>query len=243
MKMKEGFKKLFENGFTKQIALFSVCGIVGLFDAYFSVNGVNTLLLWEKFVYALMLGAFAFFIIGFETKFLHERQIPEIDMESFKLTCNRVLFIIFLIGIPIIMVKFYPKYTFIAFCLELLLAVPLTLIQAGFSYNYNENEAFSLLKKLNLADYIALLVKRLWIIFLSYSTVFFIVFLIFFLSGFVVSILYGGDATSIAYAISSNKLIISKLSGFISEIILIYVLTIGTLIWDYEVIKTYEREE
>lgn len=243
MKMREGFRKLFENGFSKQVALFSVCGIIGLFDAYVSINGINTLMPWEKLAYAIMWIIFAFFIIGFETKFLHERQIPEIDIESFKLTCNKVLFIIFLAGLPLLTAKFYPQYSLIAFAIELILAIPFTLIQAGFSYNYDENEAFFLLKKLNLADYTALLIKRIWIIFISYITVFSIVFFIFFASGIIISILYRGDATYIAYAISSNKLIISKLSSFISEILLIYALTIGTLVWDYETVKTYEREE
>ena len=44
-------------------------------------------------------------------------------------------------------------------------------------------------------------------------------------------------------AISSQQVTIAKLSNYIASILYTYIISIGILVWDYELLKTYEREE
>ena len=67
--------------------------------------------------------------------------------------------------------------------------------------------------------------------------------MIFFTAGLVIALIYHGDVNSIGLLISSWQSSIAKLSNFIAGISLMYFLTIGTLVWDYELIKTYERQD
>ena len=54
---------------------------------------------------------------------------------------------------------------------------------------------------------------------------------------------FRGDLTEIGLIISSKEYAIKTIATFMTGILMVYTLTIGTLIWDYELIKTYEREE
>lgn len=117
------------------------------------------------------------------------------------------------------------------------------MIQAGFSYNFETADCFKLFYRFKIKDYFILLIKRLWIVIAAYAVTLFAIFFIFFIIGLAVALLYKGDVNSISLAISAHQTQIAKLSNYITAILLVYTLTIGVLVWDYELIKTYEREE
>lgn len=240
--MIEGLKSLFsgDDVFHRQLTLFSICGIVGLFEAFVNSGAATSPL--QKAAYIVVAILFALFYTGYETIFMHERELPDIDMRAIKLVFTKILFFIFLVGIPLFYLKFFMNKWQIAFALEMFLAVPLTMLQAGFSYNYQNSNAVNFLKKLNLNDYIILFFKRLLVLICGYLLVFAIVFVIFFIAGMMLALLYRGDMNSIALLLSSQQFAISRLSGLIAGVLLVYVLTLGCMAWDYELIKTYERE-
>ena len=244
MKMREGLSILFsgKDAFQRHLSLFSVCGTVGIFDAFIVSKGIENASMIEKCGYISVWMIFALFFIGFETKFLHIRRLPDVDLDSFGLAFKKVLFLIFLAGIPLIFAKFNSAFLYPAFFFELILAVPFTAVQAGYSYKYDSNDALMLFKKLTLNDYLTLIFKRLWIIISAYTVVFSLIFVLFFTTGIFLAIIYQGDTTTIGFEISANRHIIEQLSSYISEILLVYALTVGTLVWDYELLKTYESE-
>lgn len=244
--MFEGFRKLYagEKVFSRQLALFSICGIVGLFNALVSLDklALAEVTLIQKCAFLFLWILFAFFLTGYETLFLHERHIPEIDMNSLKLVLSKTLLFVFLFSIPLgIIAMFFPKYTSVAFFIEICLSVPLTMLQAGFSYQFQDCDAGMLFVKFGIKEYFMFIFKRLWIIILSYLSTYILVFMIFFIAGLVIALMHRGDLTSIGFIISANQTLITKLSNFIAGIFLMYFLTIGTLVWDYDVIKTYEK--
>lgn len=241
MNMLEGFRKLYtgKDAFQRHITLFSICGTLGLFEAYVQMNpGV-----YENIILSLFAVLFMFFFCGYETLFLRERELPDIDYRAFKLAMNRIIFIVFLIGVPIYLSKFFPRYSQAAFIIELLLAVPLTSMQAGFSYNFEESEAFSFIKNFKFGDYIMLILKRLWVIICCYVFVFVTVFTLFFIAGFVIVFITKGDVADMQLIISSQQDIIFRLSNYLAMIVMVYMLTIGTLVWDYELITMKERKD
>ena len=182
------------------------------------------------------------FFIGYETLFMHKREIPDIDMQSFKLALKKIPFIIFIIGIPFLLISLFTKYQYIAFCIETLIAIPLTMLQAGFSYNFNNEEAGLMFKKFGVYEYFMLLVKRLWVVILSHIVTFTLIFLIFFIIGVAIAFSYKGDPNAIALTISAQQTTILKLSNFLASILLVYTMSISILVWDYELLKTYENE-
>ena len=241
MNMLKGFRKLYtgRDAFQRHITLFSICGTLGVFEAYVQMNpGI-----YENVVLSLLAILFMFFFCGYETLFLRERELPDVDLRSFKMAMNKVIFIIFLVGVPIYLSKFFPRYSQVAFLVELLLAVPLTSVQAGFSYNLNESEAFSFIRSFNFIDYITLILKRVWVIICSYAFVFVAVFTLFFIAGFVVGVATRGNVADMQLIISSQQDVIFRLSNYLAMIIMVYVLSIGTLVWDYELITVKERKD
>lgn len=246
-KMREALACLYkgENALQRQICLFSICGIAGLINGYMALveQYYNDATIYLKIGFAILSILFSFFIVGFETEFLHTRSIPDSDMNILKTAAKKIPFIIFLIMIPLCMISLFSTYQYQAFCAETLLAIPLTMIQAGYSYNFNNSDTFKLFYKFKVKDYFMLLIKRLWIVITAYATTLILVFLIFFTIGIVVALLYKGDVNSISLALSARQTQIAKLSNYITAILLVYTLTIGVLVWDYELIKTYERDQ
>ena len=244
--MIEGLKKLYtgEKAFSRQLILFSICGSLGLFNAFigFEKQGLVEVTQLHKYIYFVLWMIFMFFLTGYETLFLHERHIPDIDLRSLKIVFNKILFFVFLISIPLALVSFkFQAYTSVAFALEIILSIPLTMLQAGYSYNFKESDACMFFARLCIKEYFILMLKRLWIICLAYIITFGFVFLLFFTVGLVIALIYKGDFNTIGLIISSQQLVIAKLSSFIAGVVLIYALTVGTLVWDYELIKTFER--
>lgn len=245
--MIEGIKRLFsgEKAFSRQLTLFSICGIVGLFSAFISMEKslLAEVTLLQKCVYQFIWIVFAFFLTGYETLFLHERHIPEIDMRSLKIVLNKTLLLVFLMALPLgFTAMFFPKFTAVAFFIEICLSVPLTMLQGGFSYNFSDDDAGILFDKFGIKEYFVLVFKRLWLIILAYGLTYFVVFMVFFIAGLVLALVYNGEVSTVGLLISSWQTAIAKLSSFLAGILLMYFLTIGTLVWDYELIKTYERE-
>ena len=247
-KMLEGLKYLYSgvNWKQRQLSLFSICGIAGLLNGFISPAGIEDIIeisIFNKIMITLALILFGLFITGYEIIFMHERRIPDIDMRSFKYAFNKIPFIVFLIGVPFLVVGLFTKYQYLAFCLETLFAIPLTMMQAGFSYDYNNNGAFMLFKKFKIKEYLLLLIKRLWVIIISYIITFALIFLIFFIAGIVIAFSYKGDVSALSLTISSHQTMILKLSNYIMSILLTYILTSAALVWDYELITTGEMEE
>ncbi len=243
--MIEGIKRVFKGKelLARQIALFSICEIAGLIKGYFALNTQNMseMALGLKITFTVLLIIFALFFTGYEILFLKERELPEIDMRSFKIALNKVPFIVFLIGVPILIASLYTKYSVIVFCAEALLTVPMTMAQAGFSYNCDNNDFTLLFKKFNIKDYLLLLVKWFLVIGVCYLITLFIIFVVFLIGGIILVIQNHADANAIALLITGNQIAIAKLANYLTGIILIYLLSIGSLAWDYEVIKTYEK--
>lgn len=243
--MIEGIKKVFcgKDALTRQISLFSVCGIAGLINGYFILysGNMNDMGLLAKILLTILLIIFALFFTGYEVIFLKERELPDIDMRSFKIALKKIPFIVFLAGVPILLVSLYTKYSAAAFLIQALFALPLTMMQAGFSYNYDNNDAEKLFEKFVLKDYFVLFFKWLLVIGICYFLTLVLIFLIFLIGGLVLVIMHKGDANSIALLISSQQTAIAKMANYLTGILLVYLLSIGTLVWDYDLIKTYEK--
>ena len=244
MYIKEAFKKLFtgDDVFSRHLTLFSICGLVGLYDAFISVNGLENTEMYGQIGYALVLILYSMFFLGYETLFLHERNLPDINLNSFKIVFCKPLFLVFLASVLLVLAKFSPEHLTLAFILELLLAVPLTAIQAGYSYNFNNENVITFLKSFRFNDYISLLIKRVLLFICAYIFVSIVIFLIFFVAGFVIALIYQGDSAEISMFISSLQTVVVKLSNFISGILFVYILSIICLVWDYELIKMKERK-
>ena len=244
MKMLEGIKRIYSGRevFSRHLTLFSLCGIFGLLDMCVTVEGIEGIDIFAKFLYLLAWFVFSVFIVGYEVVFLHERELPDIDFRPFQLFFQKPLILFLIFVIPMTFAKIFPEYLRVAFATEMLLAIPLTMIQSGYSYNYNSEEAYKLFEKPSIKHYIALFFKRIWVFIFAYILVSFIVFLIFFFYGTILAIIHSGDMETVGMILSSNQFMITKLSNFITGILLIYFLTISTLVWDYELIKTYEKD-
>ena len=78
-RMKDGFNRLFcgQNVFDRQLTLFSICGIIGLFQGYLALEPVD--ILW-KYIFSGISILFTMFLTGYEIIFIKERIIPDIDM-------------------------------------------------------------------------------------------------------------------------------------------------------------------
>lgn len=245
-KMSEGLKALYtgEKALQNQIMLFSICGITGLFNGYIAseIQNLNEITLMQKLFSFASAILFAYLFTGYEIQFLRARKIPDFDAETFQIMKNPIPFSVFLIGIPLTIASLFTEYQYSAFILEAILAVPLTMLQAGFSYNLDSNNATLLFKKFKFLNYLSLFLKRLWVILVSYIITFVIIFLIFFFVGVIIAFIFKGDINNIVMTISSQQNVIIKLSNYITGILLVYILSLGTLIWDYELIKTYEKQ-
>ena len=120
------------------------------------------------------------------------------------------------------------------------------MFQAGYAQNYKDNDYKKYFQKFRVKEYFFLLIKRIWVIFSCYVTALMTTFFIFIIVGFImaaVNIAKGGDLASVILLITSNQTALAKLSTYISTVLLIYLLSVGVLVWDYELISTYERED
>lgn len=243
----EGVKKLYKgkDAINRQICLFSICGIIGLVNAYLAlgIQNINEVTLLQKIIFGILNLLFGLFFVGYETIFLHSRELPDINLDTIKLGLKKIPFIIFLIDVPIILLSLFSKFHYFAFCLDTILAIPMVIILAGFSYNYDDNDSFDIFKKFRVTEYFTLLLERIWIVIMSYMITFSLIFITFFVLGLIIAFIYKGDTSSIGFLISSQQAIISKLTSYITVIILTYVLSIGTLAWDYELVKLAEDKD
>ena len=236
--MREGLKCLYKgkDALSRQVALFSLCGIFGLVDIYYSINDFDGVI--PTILYVFLWIIFSMYIVGYEVIFLNERELPDINFRPFKLIVKKPLIYFLIFIIPMVIAKLFPEYVWAAFLTEMLLAVPITMIQAGYSYNFIEDEAYKLFENSSFWNYIKLFFKRILLFIGAYLAVSIVIFLIFFIIGLVLTIKW--DFEKVGLLISSNQYMIERLSNFFAGIFLVYVLTITTLVWDYELIKTYE---
>lgn len=245
MYFKESIGKVFggNKSISRQLTLFSICGILGLAEIYVMLSGFDNLALWAQICYIALWLLFILFFTGYEVIFLNERELPEIDMRSYKIVFSKVLLAVVAFQLAIFALKLTTiNAWFMLFC-DILIAIPLVAIQAGYSYNFSEEEAFSLLKRTTLKDFIFLFFKRAFIIFMSYFLVFITVIIA--LVGLAIGILIAskGSSEAILYVFTSQQVILAKLVMYVAGVLLCYTLTNGALMWDYELIKTYENKQ
>ena len=237
--MIQGLKILYKKSFERRLTLFSICGIVGLFNGYLNNEQIdsNEITLINKILFCLLFILFTYVYTGLEIQFLRERKFPDLNIETFKIMTNKIPFFVFLFSVPILICNIFTNFSKIAFIIEAILAVPLTIIQSGFSYHLDNNDATMLFKNFKVTQYISLFFKRIWLIVTAYITTGGLVFSIFFIIGIILVSTSDIDILTIV----SNKTIITKLSNYVSEIILVYTLALATFVWDYELIKTCEK--
>ncbi len=243
-KMIEALNRLYNVRYaiSRQISLFSICGIAGILQGsiILGIKQINDITSIEKILYTLIIMIIAIFLVGYEVQFINERRIPDITFEAFKIALKKTPFIVVLMTLPTILIGLFTQYHYNVFCISTLIAIPASMLLIGFSYNFRNNEAFKLFKKFRVKEYFLILLKELWVIFYSYLISFVLLFIIFFIFGFVMAIIHHTDITSFALSITQHKIAINKLSTYIISILANYTLTIGNLVWMYEIMKTYE---
>lgn len=243
MFIKEGIKIL-SNGTdikSRQLSLFSICGIMALIDTLVILNGFWNLRIYEQIAYLVLWIVFLLFFTGYETLFLRERELPEIDMRSINIVFNKTLLSIFLIEFALFFIRLVFHNNFFTILSDLLLAVPLVAIQAGYSYNFDDNQSFELLKRTNFKLFFNLAWKRFLMTLCAYSIVIFILLIMFLGLGIGLLIAAKGQIDYLIYTFAAQQHVIFKLTLFISGILLEYILTNTVLVWDYELLKSYEN--
>ncbi len=243
----EGIKILYsgKDWINRQICLFSVCGILGIINTYLALEmqSVNEVTIAQKILFGTLNILFYLFFIGYETIFLRSRELPDISLEVFKVGLKSIPFIVFLISIPITLLSLFSKLHYFAFCADTILAIPMIMLLAGFSYNYDNNEIFKFFKIFRAKEYFTLLIERIWVVIMCYIITLSIIFTKIVVLCLIIAFTYKGDVSTIGLLLSSKMIIIAKLASYIIIVLLTYILSIGTLAWDYELITTGEEKE
>ena len=226
----------------KQLCLFSVCGLFGLIAGYLALWQENyiELTLLQKLMFMSAVAIYVLFVVGYEVLFLQKRELPNFDMDIFKVATKKILLIVFGVSFIFNLLSVFSKYTYFSTCASIVLGIPLTMILAGFSYEFSVDKVIDVFKNIKLKDYLLLLLKRIWVVIASYLLTFVVVFLISIFFGIFIGFHLKGDMSSWAFWISSHQQVIAKLAAFLMSILLSYSMFLGTLAWDYELIKTYE---
>lgn len=243
----EGIKVLYsgKDWLNRQICLFSVCGILGIINAYLALGmqSINEITTIQKLLFAGLNLIFCLFFVGYETTFLRTRELPDISLEALKIGLKRTPFIVFLISIPITMLSLFSKQHYFVFCADTILAIPMVMLLAGFSYNYDNNEICKFFKIFRAKEYFTLLIERIWVVIMCYIITLSIIFTKIVVLCLIIAFTYKGDVSTIDLLLSSKMIIIAKLASYIIIVLLTYILSIGTLAWDYELITTGEEKE
>ena len=226
----------------KQLCLFSVCGLLGLMTGYLALWQENyiELTLFQKILFIVLVAIFELFVVGYEVLFLQKRELPDINIEVFKVATKKIPLIVWGVSFIFHLLSAFSKYTYFSACALIVLGIPLTMALAGFSYEFSTDKVINVFKNLKLKDYLLLLLKRIWVVIASYLLVFCVVFVISVIFGVIIGFQLKGDVSALAFWISSHQQVIAKLSVFLMSILLSYSMFLGTLAWDYELIKTYE---
>ena len=243
----EGIKILYsgKDWINRQICLFSVCGILGIINTYLALEmqSVNEVTIAQKILFGTLNILFYLFFIGYETIFLRSRELPDISLEVFNVGLKSIPFIVFLISIPITLLSLFSKLHYFAFCADTILAIPMIMLLAGFSYNYDNNEIFKFFKIFRAKEYFTLLIERIWVVIMCYIITLSIIFVKLVVVCLIIAFAYKGDVSTIGLLLSSKMIIIAKLASYVVIVLLTYILSIGTLAWDYELITTGEEKE
>lgn len=227
----------------KQLCLFSVCGLFGLIAGYLALWQENyiELTLLQKLMFLSAVAVYALFVVGYEVLFLQKRELPDFDMEIFRVATKKIPLIVFGVSFIFNLLSVFSKYEYFSTCASIVVGIPLTMVLAGFSYEFSGDKVIDVFKNIKIKDYLLLLLKRIWVVIVSYLLVFGVVFVISVIFGVIIGFhLLKGDVSALAFWISSHQQVITKLSAFLMSILLSYSMFLGTLAWDYELIKTYE---
>lgn len=189
-RMLEGLKTIYSgnNALNKHVQLFSLCGITAILAGYLSLvnQGINEIKHFEKGIIIIVQIIFLLFFTGFETKFLHQKSLPEIDMSSFKIALKKIPFLVFFVGLIFLLITdFNSAYQYFLLSMEIIIGVPLTMLQAGYAQNFENNDFKKYFQKFRVKEYFFLLIKRIWIIFSGYVITLMITFFIFFITGLI----------------------------------------------------------
>lgn len=244
MYFKESLQKVFNgnSNISRQLTLFSICGILGLVDVYVMLNGFSNIGLVKQIGYIACWVLFLLYFTGYETLFLQQRELPEIDLKPFKIMCSKTLLAVFAFILAIFVLRLTVVGGKLMLLCDMLLAIPLVAIQAGYSYNFDECDAFKLIKRIDVKDFFILLFKRIGVMTVSYLIA--LITIITALVGLAIGILIvsKGEPSVLLYSITAQQTVLAKLVVFIAAILLEYVLVNGSLMWDYELIKTLENK-
>ena len=226
----------------KQLCLFSVCGLFGLIAGYLALWQENyiELTLLQKLMFLSAVAVYALFVVGYEVLFLQKRELPDFDMEIFRVATKKIPLIVFGVSFIFNLLSVFSKYEYFSTCASIVVRIPLTMVLAGFSYEFSGDKVIDVFKNIKIKDYLLLLLKRIWVVIVSYLLTFVVVFLISGFFGIIIGFHLKGDVSALAFWISSHQQVIAKLAAFLMSILLSYSMFLGTLTWDYELIKTYE---
>ena len=229
----------------KQICLFAVCGIGGLIISYF-VLFLEDYLELTPLLFGV-LGAcfylFYLFITSIEIEFLHKRELPNIGINNLKIMFTKTPLLVSLVCIPILILAYYFKHVYTATVIELLLSIPLTMIIAAYSYNLQNKDNFIIFHKFKVKDYFFLLLKKIFVVILTHFATFVTLSCICFATFLIILGINKLDFVLVSNMFAGTYTMLSKLTIFINTILFTYISTNLSLVWDYELLKTYEGDK
>lgn len=227
-----------KNIITKHISLFALCGISGILEVY---------LLMNKFTFpvgVLFAGIIIFlelYFTGYETLFMQKRELPEFDMLPLKIALKKLPLFVFLVSLLFLGLSFVPDKYSVIFTLGILVSIPLSILQAGFSYNFENKDAFEFIQKFSGKDYFILFLKKIVIIFLCDAMIFVLMLAAIIVFGIAYALLHGGNVTQLLSLILSHHDASVKLVAYVFGVLMSYIVFCGFLAWDYELIKMKEN--
>lgn len=230
------FIYLGKNSFNKHIQLFSLCGISALADYLMIFNKGFDIQLILLFVFQIL---FLFFITGYETIFLHNKSIPELDWNAFKIAIKKFPFAAFLFSLLFAVLSIiYKKYLLILFIIQIIGGIPVTMMQAGYAENYDNCGFKKYFRLFDINDYIILFFKRIVLTLGTYIMTLTVMAAIFLVLGFISFLLIQLFGTGELLSFIGYQVIIKKITIYLSSILTSYFMLIAMLVWDYELLFT-----
>ena len=102
----------------KQLCLFSVCGLLGLMTGYLALWQENyiELTLFQKILFVVLVAIFELFVVGYEVLFLQKRELPDINIEVFKVATKKIPLIVWGVSFIFHLLSAFSKYTYFSAC-------------------------------------------------------------------------------------------------------------------------------
>lgn len=256
-KLLEGLKKLYtgKDIVNKQIILFSIIGIISICAAYMYLGNTNYITLKSYIIYvaALINMLWIFYGTGYETKFINNvlnnndnNILPEFNKQPFKIMCALFPMILFAVNSFICIISLASHRQNLIFLISIIFGIILTLFQIGYSQKYSNKDILDTFKVLTVKDYIMTTLKRVWMTFLAYLTSYGIVFVIIMIAGLIVLLTgfsHSKSFTDIMFAAQTSQLALTKLTIYLTTILLNYIILIFNLAWEYDLIENFKEKK